>query len=79
MFELSDRNPINSVDSYLNQQKQRRWVNSYYSACKKIIDRFSQGSFLGSPAFDIYICDLFLFTQDYIFENTPKAGLFRTL
>ena len=72
-FEI---NATRLIYSYLTGRKQRVKINQAYSSWKDIIYGVPQGSILGPLLFNIYLCDLFLFTEDldvanYADDTTP--------
>ena len=73
-----DYNSIKLLYSYLTNRHQRVRLNSNYSTWSEIITGVPQGSILGPLLFNIYLSDLFLFTQDsdianYADDNSPYA------
>ena len=69
-------NATRLIYSYLTGRKQRVKINQAYSSWKDIIYGVPQGSILGPLLFNIYLCDLFLFTEDldianYADDTTP--------
>ena len=52
------------IQNYLLNQKPRTKVESSYSTRENIISGVLQGSILGAPLFNIFLCDLFL-EQEY--------------
>ena len=66
------------IYSYLINRHQRVRINSNYSTWSDIITGVPQGSILGPLIFNIYLIDLFLFTDDadianYADDNSPYA------
>ena len=66
------------IYSYLTSRKQRVRINSNYSTWSEIITGVPQGSILGPLIFNIYLIDLFLFTDssdiaNYADDNSPYA------
>ena len=66
------------IYSYLTNRYQRVRINSSYSTWSEIINGVPQGSILGPMLFNIYLSDLFLFTNDsdianYADDNSPYA------
>ena len=67
------------IYNYLTGRKQRVKINQAYSSWKDIIYGVPQGLILGPFLFTIYICDIFLFTEDididianYADDTTPS-------
>ena len=55
--------------SYLSNRKQRVKINDSCSSCGEILFRVPQGSILGPLLFNIFICDIFYFLEDYGIAN----------
>ena len=73
-----DFNSTKLLHSYLTNRYQRARVNSNYSKWSEIISGVPQGSILGPLLFNIYLSDLFLFTEgsniaNYADDNSPYA------
>ena len=73
-----DKNSLRYIMDYLSGRKQRVRINNEFSEWKDIIFGVPQGSILGPLFFNIFICDIFLFTKDsdivsYADDNTPCA------
>ena len=59
-----DISAVRFIYDYLTNRKQRTKINDYYSSWRDLIFGASQGLFLGPLSFNIYLCDLFMFTDD---------------
>ena len=64
------------INSYLTERKQRVKINDQFSSWLDIVVGVSQGSILGPLFFNIFLCDMFLFSNDidfprYADDNTP--------
>ena len=64
-----EKSSLKSTHSYLSNRKQRVKINDRYSLRSEILFRVPQGSILGSLLFNISICDLFSFLEDFDIEN----------
>ena len=71
-----DYNALKLIHNYITGRYQRVAVNSTYSSWTEIIYGVPQGSILGPLLFNIYIRDLFMFTEgrntaNYADDNSP--------
>jgi len=73
-----DLKSLHYIYDYLSDRKQRVRINNEFSEWKDIKYGVPQGSILGPLFFNIYLIDLFLFTENfdlvnYADDNTPYA------
>ena len=64
-----DKNALNLVNSYLSNRKQRVKINDKYGSWSEILFGVPQGSILGPILFNIFICDMFYFLEDFNIAN----------
>ena len=64
-----DKKSLKLVYSYLSNRKQRVKINDTYSSLGEILFGVPQGSILGALLFNIFICDMFYFLEDYGIDN----------
>ena len=67
------------ASSYLSNRKQRLKINDKFSSSEEINFGVPRGSILGPLHFNIFLCNLFLFTNDtdianYADDNTPYVS-----
>ena len=67
------------ASSYLSNRKQRLEINDKFSSSEEINFGVPRGSILGPLHFNIFLCNLFLFTNDtdianYADDNTPYVS-----
>ena len=64
-----DKNALKLVNSYLTYRKQRVKINDKYSSWSEILFGVPQGSILGPLLFNVFICDMFYFLEDFDIAN----------
>ena len=64
-----DKNTLKLVNSYFSNRKQRVKINSKYSSGSEIFG-VPQGSISGLLLFNIFICDMFYFLEDFDIANS---------
>ena len=70
---------INLTCDYLSNRKQRTKTENHNSSWRDLIFGVPQGSILGTLLFNIYLCDLFIFTDNidiagYADDTTPYVS-----
>ena len=64
-----DKNSLKLVYSYLSNREERVKINDIYSSFGEILFGVPQGSILGPLLFNIFICDMFYFQEDFGIAN----------
>ena len=64
-----DKNALKSINSYLTYRKQSVKINDKYSSWSEMLFEVSQGSILGPALFNVFICDMIYFLEDFDIAN----------
>ena len=65
-----DKSSLKLIHTYLSNRKQRVKINDRYSSWSEILFGVQQGSILGPLLFNIFICDMFYFLEDFDIANS---------
>ena len=64
-----DNKSLKLIYNYLSNRKQRVKINESFSSWEEFLYGIPQGSILGPLLFNIFICDMFYFMEDYEIAN----------
>ena len=69
-----DKNALKLINSYLSNRKQRVKINDKCNSWSEILFEVPQGSIAGPLLFNIFICDMFYFLEDFDIANYADAS-----
>ena len=69
-----DKDALKLVNSYLTHRKRRVKINDKYSSWSEILLGVPQGSILGPFLFNVFICDMLYFLEDFDIANCADSS-----
>ena len=64
-----DKSSLKLIHSYLSNRKQKLKINVKYNSWSEILFGATQGDIIGPLLFNIFICNMFYFLQDFGIAN----------